>query len=101
MESNTGYVKDLSDWMTLRNYSVATIKAYGSALRQFLAWRESSGLGPQIALKDARAYLLHRYKAGRRWQTINGHHSAAVRPVEIPTVKAIGNVRKLWGHKAA
>lgn len=76
MESNTGYLKDLCDWMTLRNYSVATVKAYSSALRQFLEWRESSGLGPQFGLKDARAYLLYRYKSGRRWQTINGDYSA-------------------------
>ena len=55
MKKKEGYVKDLCDWMTLRNYSAATISAYGSALRQFLQWRERSGLGPQFALKDVYA----------------------------------------------
>jgi len=76
MKKSEGYVKDLCDWLTLRNYSAATIGAYGSALRQFLMWRERSGLGPQLALKDAREYLLYRYDQGRRWQTINGDYSA-------------------------
>lgn len=76
VEKESGYVKDLCDWMKLRNYSAATISAYSSALRQFLRWRESCGLGPKPVLKDARAYLLHRYDQGRRWQTINGDYSA-------------------------
>lgn len=72
MKIESGYVKDLQDWLTLRNYSKATISAYGCALRQFLDWRDVEGLGVQFAQEDARAYILYRYDQGRRWQTING-----------------------------
>ena len=46
MKDIKGYEKDLREWLILRNYSVATIGAYGSALRQFLEWptnRRGSG----------------------------------------------------------
>lgn len=76
MKDIKGYEKDLREWLILRNYSVATIGAYGSALRQFLAWRQAEGLGVNFAQEDARSYLLHRYDQGRRWQTINGDYSA-------------------------
>ena len=76
MKDIKGYEKDLREWLILRNYSVATIGAYGSALRQFLAWRQAEGLGVNFAQEDARSYLLHRYDQGRRWQTVNGDYSA-------------------------
>lgn len=76
MKNIKGYEKDLRDWLTLRNYSAATIGAYGGALRQFLEWRQSEGLGVNFTQEDARSYLLHRYNQGRRWQTINGDYSS-------------------------
>lgn len=76
MKQISGYVQDLKDWLQLRNYSAATISAYGSALRQFLEWREREELGPELSQKDAKRYLLHRYDEGRKWQTINGDYSA-------------------------
>lgn len=50
MKKETGHVKDLQDWLKIRNYSKATISAYGCALRQFLDWRDVEGLGVQFAL---------------------------------------------------
>ena len=76
MKKATGYVKDLQDWLKIRNYSKATISAYGCALRQFLDWRRAEGMGVQFAQEEARAYILHRYDQGRRWQTINGDYSS-------------------------
>jgi site-specific recombinase XerD len=76
MKKATGYVKDLQDWLKIRNYSKATISAYGCALRQFLDWRCAEGMGVQFGQEEARAYILHRYDQGRRWQTINGDYSA-------------------------
>jgi len=76
MKANEGHVKDLREWLVLRNFSAATVGAYTCALRQFLEWRESEGLGVRFAQEDARGYLLYRYDQGRRWQTINGDYSA-------------------------
>jgi site-specific recombinase XerD len=76
MKEQSAYVRDLREWLVLRNYSTSTINAYTGALRQFLAWRPSQGLGVTFAQEDARRYLLHRYDQGRRWQTINGDYSA-------------------------
>ena len=76
MKDQSGYVKDLADWLKIRNYSQATISAYCCALRQFLDWRQSEGMGVQFAQEDARSYILHRYDQGRRWQTINGDYSS-------------------------
>ncbi len=76
METNAIYVKKLSDWMILRNYSKATISAYSCALRQFLSWRTDQNLREQATQEEARSYLLYRYEQGLRWQTINGDYSA-------------------------
>lgn len=76
MKKATGYVKDLQDWLTIRNYSKATISAYGGALRQFLDWRRAQGMGVQFTQEEARCYILHRYDQGRKWQTINGDYTA-------------------------
>lgn len=76
MKTKEGHVKDLRDWLVLRNFSASTVGAYTCALRQFLEWRASEGLGVRFAREDARRYLLYRYDQGRRWQTINGDYSA-------------------------
>jgi site-specific recombinase XerD len=76
MKKHEAQVLDLVDWLKLRNYSPATMRAYGSALRQFLDWRQREGLGVVFSSEDARGYLLYRYDQGRRWQTINGDYSA-------------------------
>ena len=49
MKKATGYVKDLQDWLKIRNYSKATISAYGCAV--FAA--------VQFAQEEARAYILN------------------------------------------
>lgn len=76
MKKHSAYVRELREWLILRNYSTSTINAYGSALRQFLVWREGEGMGVSFAQEDVRRYLLYRYDRGRRWQTINGDYSA-------------------------
>jgi site-specific recombinase XerD len=76
MKTKEGYVNDLREWLVLRNFSASTVGAYTCALRQFLGWRKSEGMGVTFAQEDARRYLLYRYDQGRRWQTINGDYSA-------------------------
>jgi integrase/recombinase XerD len=62
--------------MQLRNYSRSTISAYSCALKQFLSWRTSSGYEGPFGMSEARQYILHRYRQGAKWQTINGDYSA-------------------------
>ena len=54
MKKATGYVKDLQDWLTIRNYSKATISTYGGALRQFLDWRRAQGMGVQFTQEEGK-----------------------------------------------
>ena len=75
-------VQALADYMTLKNYSVATRKSYSSALRQFLGWRLQQGYCADLSDLDhhqARQYILHRHHSGKRWQTINGDYSALLK----------------------
>jgi len=76
MSTHREYLQQLQDWMELRNYSAATVSAYGSALRQFLEWREAEGFAGPFKQEEARRYLLSRYRSGKKWQTVNGDYSA-------------------------
>jgi hypothetical protein len=62
--------------MQLRNYSKATISAYRCALKPFLSWRLSSGYEGPFGMSEARQYILHRYRNGAKWQTVNGDDRA-------------------------
>lgn len=75
MRKKYGYVTELREWLTLRNYAINTVKSYCSSLRQFFIWHEAEELGPQIDADHVRRYLLHRHDQGRSWQTINGNYS--------------------------
>ncbi|MEL6358554.1 MAG: tyrosine-type recombinase/integrase [Bacteroidota bacterium] len=79
MRKDNGYVQELGEWLTLRNYAEPTIKSYTSALRQFMKWRVRQNFGPQIKQEDARRYILHRYERGLSWQTINGDYTSLQR----------------------
>ena len=73
------YQKHLSDfdaYLTLKNFSSATRRAYGCALRQFFSYRAEQRMTGGFTQAQARAYLLHRHKQGLKWQTINGDYSA-------------------------
>ena len=73
MKKATGYVKDLQDWLKIRNYSKATISAYGCALRQFLDWRRAEGMGVPFAREEARAYRpVHYLFNGKKAGEIEG-----------------------------
>ncbi len=70
-------LKDFDDQMKLRNFSLSTRQAYGCALGQFLEWREQKGYDTIDLNQDqAREYILKRYDAGKKWQTINGDYSS-------------------------
>ncbi len=62
--------------LVLKNYSQATRKSYGGALRQFFEYRENQESTGPFTQDDARDYILYRYGQGRNWQTINGDYSA-------------------------
>jgi site-specific recombinase XerD len=75
MRKEYGYVTELREWLTLRNYASSTIQSYSSSLRQFLIWHEGQELGPELDTSHVRRYLLHRHDQGRSWQTINGNYA--------------------------
>lgn len=62
--------------LVLRNFSEATRRSYGSALRKFLQWRESRGFEGELDQSEVRQYLVERHKSGKSWQTINGDYSS-------------------------
>lgn len=75
----TKEVQALDDYMKLKNYSVSTRKSYRCALKQFLYWRVDQGFTQGIDQDEARAFILHRYDQGLKWQTINGDYSAIMK----------------------
>ena len=72
-------VEALRAHLILKNYSKATISAYGSALRQFLVWRRREKMDGPYTQNQCREYLLYRYKQELKWQTINGDYSALLK----------------------
>lgn len=76
MKDDANYLKKLDDYLTLKNYSLATKKSYRCALKQFLQFSAGKNSGDFFPLELAREYILHRYKAGLKWQTINNDYSA-------------------------
>jgi len=73
------YQKHLSAYdahLTLKNFSKATRRAYGCALRQFFVYREEQGIDGVFTPEQAREYILHRHHQELKWQTINGDYSA-------------------------
>ncbi len=79
MKSIGEELQALDDYLKLKNYSVATRKSYGCALKQFLHWRIKKGVSDLLDQIQARQYILHRYDQGLKWQSINGDYSAMLR----------------------
>lgn len=77
MENISNAVLALTHFLTLKNYSKATVSCYTTALKLFLEWRIKNGFGSsdfdEIQVKG---YLLYRYDKGLKWQSINGDYSA-------------------------
>jgi site-specific recombinase XerD len=76
MKTKEAYQQGLRTYLILKNYSPATVSAYGCAFRQFLDWRADRKYGTDFTPEQARQYLLYRYEKGLKWQTINGDYSA-------------------------
>jgi site-specific recombinase XerD len=76
MKTKEAYQEGLRTYLVLKNYSAATVSAYGCAFRQFLDWRSGREYGEDFTPEQARQYLLYRYEQGLKWQTINGDYSA-------------------------
>ena len=76
MKENQKHLTAFEAHLVLKNYSKATLKAYGSSLQQFLKYRTKQGATGLFTQDDARAYILFRYSKGLKWQTINGDYSA-------------------------
>ncbi|MEZ4888649.1 MAG: tyrosine-type recombinase/integrase [Chitinophagales bacterium] len=76
MKSISEELQSLDDHLKLKNYSVATRKSYGCALKQFLHWRIKQGFLTPLDQSQARRYILYRYDQDLKWQTINGDYSA-------------------------
>lgn len=70
-------LQELEDYMVLKNYSLATRKAYLNAAKNFYLWCEAQQDNPVFDKENAhRQYLVHRHKSGLAWQTVNGDYSA-------------------------
>jgi len=70
-------LQQLEDYMILKNYSQSTLKCYLSAVRNFYLWCEMKKDDSDFSKENAhRQYLVHRYKKGLAWQTVNGDYSA-------------------------
>lgn len=70
-------LQQLEDYMVLKNYSLATRKAYLNAAKNFYLWCVSQQDSPVFDKQNAhRQYLVHRHKSGLAWQTVNGDYSA-------------------------
>jgi site-specific recombinase XerD len=76
MKTKATYQEALRTYLVLKNYSAATVSAYGCAFRQFLDWRIARKTGADFTSEQVRQYLLYRYEQGLKWQTINGDYSA-------------------------
>ena len=76
MEDHQKHLITLDSYLTLKNFSKATRSSYGSALGQFLVYREAQKMDTDFTTEQARSYLLYRYNKGLKWQTINGDYSA-------------------------
>ena len=76
MKTKEAYQQGLRTYLILKNYSPATVSAYGCAFGQFLDWRIAQKYGDDFTPEQARQYLLYRYEQGLKWQTINGDYSA-------------------------
>ncbi|MBK7410578.1 MAG: tyrosine-type recombinase/integrase [Saprospirales bacterium] len=76
MEEYQKQLQEFDAHLTLKNYSKATRSAYGCALRQFFTFRDREDMSGPFTTTQAREYILHRYKQGLKWQTINGDYSA-------------------------
>ncbi len=70
-------LKELRNWMTLKNYSESTIRCYVSAVKNFAAYcREHQSDPDYCKAKAPEQYLLYRFKTlGLSWQSINGDYS--------------------------
>ena len=76
MDTISQELEALDNYLQLKNYSLATRKSYGCALKQFLHWRIKQGFSAELDQTQARRYILYRYDQGLKWQTINGDYSA-------------------------
>ncbi len=79
MDTISQELEALDNYLQLKNYSLATRKSYGCALKQFLHWRIKQGFSAELDQTQARRYILYRYDQGLKWQTINGDYSAMLR----------------------
>ncbi|MDZ4706041.1 MAG: hypothetical protein SH848_19090 [Saprospiraceae bacterium] len=68
MKTKEAYQEGLRTYLVLKNYSAATVSAYGCAFRQFLDWRPSRKYGEDFTPEQARQYLLYRYEQGLKWR---------------------------------
>lgn len=69
-------LKDFDDYMIIKNFALATREAYGCGLKQFFQYHKDNNWDLPYTDKQAKSYILYRYKQGKKWQTINGDYSA-------------------------
>jgi site-specific recombinase XerD len=69
MKTKEAYQQGLRTYLILKNYSLATVSAYGCTFRQFLDWWIEWKYGGDFTPEQARQYLRYRYEQGL---TING-----------------------------
>ena len=70
------HVIEFQEFMVLKNFSKRTIKTYTQIVVQYMTWWRKTY--PEAPMSDdiVRKYLLHRFDAGKDWQTVNSDYSA-------------------------
>ena len=72
----TAELKNYEDYLILKNFSKATRSMYLRTTKSFLRFAQRKHGTKPLSQDIARAYILHRLKAGRSWSTINCDYSA-------------------------
>ena len=70
-------LRRFEEQLILRNFALATRRAYLSNVRRFYLWCQwRRGKSDYDKSQVVRQYLVHRFESGKAWQTINGDYSA-------------------------
>jgi len=69
-------LKSYSDYLIMKNFSVATHKMYLRTLKRYSRFHDSKFKGQIISQDTAREFVIYRHKQGRSWSTINCDYSS-------------------------
>lgn len=78
MSRSDDYLSEYIKYMTLKNYSLQTVKSYTISISKFFKFSRERAKKKLTVGMYAREYLLHRHYEGKSWITVNIDYSALV-----------------------